>query len=380
MKTFKAKKNVEPVLSPDISKLEGLSREALELLKQLIAIPSFSREEDKTAELIAAFLTSKHVEVLRKHNNVWCFNKHFDPALPLVLLNSHHDTVKPVAGYSLDPFDPQVREGRLYGLGSNDAGGALVSLLMTFLHFHEQEGMRFNLAFAATAEEEISGINGISSIIGGLGKIELAIVGEPTKMDMAIAEKGLMVLDCVTRGTAGHAAHNTGDNAIYKTMNDLHWFRNYQFDKCSALLGPVRMTVTQIRAGSQHNVVPALCEYTVDVRTTDAMTNEEVLEIISSHVDAEVTPRSLRLKPSFISADHAFVMAGKSNGCETYGSPTISDQALLDCPSVKMGPGDSTRSHSSDEYIEVSEITAGISTYIKTLNQYLFNEQNTVAL
>ncbi|GAA4834859.1 M20 family metallo-hydrolase [Algivirga pacifica] len=346
-----------------------LIQEAIQLLKDLIAIPSLSREEDKTADLLQEFLTQKGIESTRKGNNVWAKNQHFSEEKPTYLLNSHHDTVKPNAQYTLDPFQPQVKDGKLYGLGSNDAGGPLVSLLATFLWFYGKKDLPFNLIIAMTAEEEISGREGIASIWEDLGKVDFAIVGEPTQMNLAIAEKGLMVLDCVAHGKAGHAAREEGINAIEKAMDAIHWFHTYSFMKESALLGPVKMTVTQIEAGSQHNVVPATCSFVVDVRTTDAYQNKEILELIKSCVDCEVNARSTRLNPSGVATDHPMVQAGVAIGMSTFGSVTLSDQALIPCPSVKIGPGDSARSHSADEYIYVNEIEEGIKRYIQWLGQ-----------
>lgn len=347
--------------------IERLQEDSLSLLKKLISISSFSKEEDQTAEVIAQFLQERNVPVQRKLNNVWAYNKYYDPAKPTVLLNSHHDTVKPNSGYTRDPFAPDEEEGKLYGLGSNDAGGCLVSLIATFLHFYEQEGLCYNLCLAATAEEEISGNNGLECVIPDLGPLEFGIVGEPTQMNLAIAERGLLVLDCTVTGKAGHAAREEGDNAIYKALKAIDWFRNYRFSKVSEVFGPLKMSVTIINAGSQHNVVPATCTFTVDVRVTDAYTNEEVLKIIRTNVDCEVKPRSIRLKPSSIDKGHPFVVAGLALGRTTYGSPTTSDQALLSIPSVKIGPGDSARSHMADEYVYTEEVKEGIALYIALL-------------
>jgi len=344
-----------------------LQNDSLELLKQLIRIQSFSKEEDKTGDAIEQFLQERNIKTYRKLNNIWAYNQHFDAAKPTVLLNSHHDTVKPNSGYSRDPYDAAVQEGKLYGLGSNDAGGCLVSLIATFLYFYDQEDLNYNVCLAATAEEEISGNNGLELVLPDLGELEFAIVGEPTQMNLAIAERGLLVLDCTSTGKAGHAAREEGDNAIYKALKDIEWFRNYRFSKVSEVFGPLKMTVTIINAGSQHNVVPATCLFTVDVRVTDAYTNEEVLKIIRSHVDCEVKPRSIRLKPSSIDKEHPLVQAGVALGRTTYGSPTTSDQALLSIPSVKVGPGDSARSHMADEYVCVDEVAEGIELYIKML-------------
>lgn len=346
-----------------------LFQDSLDLLCKLISIPSFSREEENTASVIELFLKEKGIETHRKLNNVWAFNKHYNASKPTILLNSHHDTVKPNAGYTRDPFSADLEDGKLYGLGSNDAGGCLVSLIAAFRYFHDKKGLKYNFCLAATAEEEISGKNGIELIIPELGPLDFAIVGEPTLMDLAVAERGLMVLDCVAHGKAGHAAREEGDNAIYKAIKDIEWFRTYEFAKKSALFGPIKMSVTVIEAGSQHNVVPAICKFTVDVRVTDAYRNEEVLKIISNHVGSDVTPRSTRLKPSSIPMDHPIVKAGIAMGRNTYGSPTTSDQALLDIDSLKIGPGNSARSHMADEYVYVDEIKEGIELYIKLISE-----------
>jgi acetylornithine deacetylase/succinyl-diaminopimelate desuccinylase-like protein len=344
--------------------MENLKQSSIDLLKELISIPSFSKEEDKTADAIVRFLQKHHVQVNRSGNNVWAQNKYFDLSKPTILLNSHHDTVKPNSGYTRDPFQAAIVDGKLFGLGSSDAGGPLVSLIATFLHFYEQQDLKYNLVLAATAEEEISGVHGIESIWSSLPKIDFAIVGEPTQCEMAVAEKGLVVLDCVAKGKSGHAAREEGVNAIYEALHDIEWFRTFQFPKVSDTLGKVKMTVTVIQAGSQHNVVPAECKFTVDVRVTDAYTLEEALEIIRKNVTCEVTPRSLRLRSSGIAADHALVKAADKLGIKKYGSPTTSDQALIPVTSVKIGPGDSARSHSADEFIFIDEIGKGIQTYI----------------
>jgi acetylornithine deacetylase len=345
----------------------ALQSEAIDLLKKIISIPSFSKEEDKTADAIQAFIVSKGISTHRKQNNVWACNKYFNPALPTILLNSHHDTVKPNPSYTLDPFSPLVKEGKLYGLGSNDAGGPLVSLLSVFLYYYAHKELSCNLVYAATAEEEISGAKGISSILTELPEIDFAIVGEPTQMDLAIAEKGLIVLDCVAHGKTGHAARDEGDNAIYKALQDIAWFKSFSFPKISPSLGQVKMSVTIIQAGEQHNVIPASCSFTVDVRTTDVYTNEEVVELIKQQVSCDVKPRSLRLQPSGIAPNHPFVLAGVAAGRNTYGSPTLSDQSLMPWPSVKIGPGDSARSHTADEFIYLHEIEEAIELYINLL-------------
>ncbi len=348
-----------------------LAEDSIELLKSLIAIPSFSREEDKTAETIELFFKKHGLNPNRQQNNIWAFNKHYDSSKPTILLNSHHDTVKPNPGYTRDPFSAEILDSKLYGLGSNDAGGCLVSLIATFRHFYAQQNLKYNLCIAATAEEEVSGRNGIESLIPRLGALDFAIVGEPTLMNLAIAERGLIVLDCVAHGIAGHAAREEGENAIYKALRDIEWFRTFKFPKESELFGATKMSVTVINAGSQHNVVPAKCEFTVDVRVTDAYRNEEVVDIIKQHVECDVTPRSTRLKPSCISKNHPFVLAGLELGRITYGSPTTSDQALLDITSVKIGPGDSARSHMADEFIYVDEIHQGVELYIAILEKLL---------
>jgi len=344
--------------------------EVINLLQQLIAIPSFSKEEEGTANLIETFIEDKGVDVNRHLNNVWAKNKFFDETKPTILFNSHHDTVKPNKGYTKDPFSPIIEDGKLYGLGSNDAGGALVSLLATFLFYYDKP-IAYNLIFAATAEEEISGRNGIEALLPVLGKIDFAIVGEPTQMQLAIAEKGLMVLDCLIYGKSGHAAREEGVNAIYEAMSDIEWFRTYKFPKVSALLGPVKMSVTVIHSGSQHNIVPDVCEFTVDVRVNECYTNDEVLGIISKSVKCKVNARSTRLQPSFIVEEHPIVKAGKGLGLKVYGSPTLSDRALMPFSSLKAGPGDSARSHIADEYIFVKEIEEGIELYINMLQKLL---------
>lgn len=347
--------------------------DAVDLLKSLIATPSFSKEESRTASLISEFLERRGVSTKREGNNVWALNKHFDASKPTILLNSHHDTVKPNPGYTRDPFAADVIDGRLYGLGSNDAGGPLVSLLATFLLYFERTDIRYNVIFAASAEEEISGRDGIERIWPMLPKIEFAIVGEPTLCDMATAEKGLMVLDCTVKGVSGHAAREEGINAIYLALPDIEWFRTYSFPRISPTLGAMKMTVSIIQAGAQHNVVPAECRFTVDVRVTDSYTLEEALAIIKEHVRCEVVPRSLRMRSSGIAADHPLVQAAVRQGLKLYGSPTTSDQALIPAPSVKIGPGDSARSHSADEFIYIEEIAKGIETYISLLDEVVRN-------
>ncbi|MEI6410650.1 MAG: M20 family metallo-hydrolase [Bacteroidota bacterium] len=344
--------------------------EAIELLQNLIRIPSFSEQEDKTADLIGDYLQSQRVAFFRLGNNIWAINRHFRPKKPVLLLNSHHDTVNPNKGYTRDPFTPEIVDGKLYGLGSNDAGGPLVSLLATFMHFYERADLPFNLIYAASAEEENSGPNGIELIIPHLGRVDCAIVGEPTQMQLAIAEKGLMVLDCLVRGRAGHAAREEGENAIYKALPDIEWFKNHSFPMVSEFLGAVKMTVTIIQAGQQHNVVPDEFRFTVDVRVNECYSMEQVLEIVRQHVSCEVTPRSLRMRSSIIPPEHPLVQSGIALGRTIYGSPTCSDKALMPFPALKMGPGDSARSHTADEFIFVEEIEKGVAMYVALLEGY----------
>ena len=349
--------------------MEKIIEGSIGLLMDLIRTQSFSKEEDQTAEIIDTYLKNHGVETHRELNNVWAFNKYYDPSKPTVLLNSHHDTVHPNKDYTRDPFLPEVIDGKLYGLGSNDAGGCLVSLIGTFLNYYDKKDLKYNFVLAATAEEEISGLHGLEYVVPKLGELEFAIVGEPTQMHLAIAEKGLMVLECKAPGKSGHAAREEGENAIYNAMKDIAWFESFRFPKESEIFGPIKMSVTMISAGTQHNVVPSSCDFVVDVRITDAYTNEEVLEIVNANTISEIHPRSTRLKPSSIDKNHPIVQAGIALGRETYGSPTTSDQALLSIPSLKLGPGDSARSHTADEFIYVREIEEGIPLYVKMLDQ-----------
>lgn len=357
--------------------------EYIDLLQRLIATQSFSREEHKTADIIAAYLAERGVEVERYGNNVVARHRAAsakDPAAasaaaPYLLLNSHHDTVRPGQGWATDPFTPVIADGKLFGLGSNDAGGSLVTMLATFLHLRSNAELSHNIMFAATAEEEISGTGGMELLArkGLLEGVSLALVGEPTQMQMAIAERGLIVLDCESNGRTGHAARNEGINAIYAAVRDIEWFRTYRFERQSSVLGPVTMTVTQIEAGSQHNVVPDSCRFVVDVRVSDVYTNEDVLEDIRERVECTVKPRSMRLRPSSIPLNHPIVQIAAGMNITCYGSPTMSDQSLLPpgIASVKIGPGDSARSHTPNEYIGTDEITHGIATTIELCERFL---------
>lgn len=348
-----------------------LFEKAVDLLKQLIETPSFSSEEEKTALLIESWLEEFGIPTKKVGNNVYAFNKHFDQNLPNLLLNSHHDTVKPNSAYTKDPFSPIIEEGKLFGLGSNDAGGCLVSLLATFVHFYDMEDLSHNVIMVASAEEESSGPNGLNSMLPLLPEIDVAIVGEPTLMQLAIAEKGLVVFDASIKGTPSHAAHPNGDNAIYKSAEVLKWFREYSFERVSDMLGETKLTVTQINAGNQHNVVPARVNLVIDVRVNDCYTNSEIAEILSKDAPCEIEPRSLRLNSSSIDPDHDLVRSGVGLGRNTYGSPTLSDQAALSCQSLKLGPGNSTRSHTADEFIYLEEIEQGIDLYIEILNGFI---------
>ena len=348
--------------------LHILQSDAIDLLKELIATPSFSRQEDQTAGVLTRFLGIRGIEPGRIANNVFARNQYFDPVKPTILLNSHHDTVKPNSAYRIDPFNPLEQNGKLFGLGSNDAGGSLVSLVAAFLYFYDRKDLKYNLLIAATAEEEISGHQGIEMLLPSLGKIDFGIVGEPTQTQMAIAEKGLLVLDCMAAGKAGHAARYEGENAIYKAMKDIEWFSSYTFEKISDLLGPVKMSVTVINTENRaHNVVPSQCGFVADIRVNELYTFEEIISLISKHVVSEVQPRSLRMRSTLISKDHPLVQSGLKLGRGLYGSPTTSDKALMPFPALKAGPGDSARSHTADEYILTDEIKEGITFYIRLL-------------
>lgn len=352
--------------------LNILKQEAVAVLQELIKLPSFSKDEWQTASYLVKFLFDKGLEVKRVGNNVLALNKHFDESKPTILLNSHHDTVKPNSHYTRDPFTPTIADGKLYGLGSNDAGGCLVALMMTFLYFYDHPHLKYNLAYAATAEEEISGSGGIENALQFLPKIDCAIVGEPTLMQMAVVEKGLVVLDCTAQGKAGHAARNEGENAIYKAVKDIAWLNTYRFEKVSDLLGPVKMSVTVMETENKaHNVVPAQCKFVVDVRVNELYTLEEVVSTIQKNIQSNATPRSLRIRSSAIALNHPLVQSGLLLGRTYYGSPTTSDKALMSFPALKMGPGDSARSHTADEFIFVEEIYNGIDLYVQLLNQVI---------
>ncbi|MBP6239090.1 MAG: M20 family metallo-hydrolase [Saprospiraceae bacterium] len=353
--------------------ISELSLIAVSLLKNLISIPSFSKEEDRTADIIQEFLAEQNITYHRIKNNVFAYNESFDASKPTTLLNSHHDTVKPNPGYTKDPFTPITEDGKLYGLGSNDAGGCLVSLLATFLYYHDATDLKYNICFAATAEEEISGANGIELFIQESAKIhtlgrhpgDFAIIGEPTQMQMAVAEKGLLVLDCIAKGQAGHAARDEGINALYLALEDINRIKNHTFDKVSSFLGPVKMTVTSILTENKaHNVVPDTCSFVVDLRVNELYSFDEILDILQQNLTSEIIPRSKRLRSSMIPENHPIVIAGKNIGKSLYGSPTTSDKALVVIPALKMGPGDSARSHTADEFIFIHEIEEGINDYI----------------
>jgi acetylornithine deacetylase len=345
---------------------------AVLLLKQLIATPSFSKEEQDTANIISTFFEQQGVEYQRVGNNIYAKNKHYNISKPTILLNSHHDTVLPNKGYSLDPFNPLEKEGKLFGLGSNDAGGCLVSLIATFLHFYQQENTAYNIIFVASAEEEISGVNGIELVLPKLGKIDFGIVGEPTLLEMAVAERGLMVIDSIAQGRAGHAAREEGENALYKAMEDINWIKNFKFEKVSALLGECRLSVTVIETDNkQHNVVPGQCKFVIDARINELYNFDEIQEIFKLHLKSSFQPRSTRMKSTSIALDHPLVKAGIQLGKGYYGSPTTSDKALMPFPTLKMGPGDSARSHTADEFIYLREIEEGINCYIQLIEQIL---------
>jgi len=344
-----------------------MKQKYIELLKTLISTPSFSKEEAGAAGVIRQFLKDENISFHTKQNNTWAFNRHFVKNKPTLMLNSHIDTVRPAKGYKLDPFSPVESGDMLYGLGSNDAGGPLVSLLAVFIHFYDRTDLPWNLVLAATAEEEISGRHGLEIVLPEIAPVSFAIVGEPTRMELAVAEKGLLVLDCYAHGKSGHAAREEGKNAIYKALEDIQKLQNFRFENVSEILGEVKISVTQIEAGTQHNVVPDVCHFVCDVRTNEHYPNKKAAKIIKDLIDSEVKPRSFRLNSSGVSIYHPFVQKAKKQGIKIYGSPTTSDQAIIAFPSVKMGPGDSARSHSADEFILQSEIFEGIDLYIGLL-------------
>ena len=341
----------------------------IELLKQLIATPSISREEEKAAAVIRGFLSSEEITFKTAENNTWSFNRYFNKGKPTIMLNSHIDTVKPAKDYTLDPYTPVEEDDKIYGLGSNDAGGPLVALLAVFIHFYDRSDLPFNLVFVASAEEEISGRRGLEIVLPKIAPVEFAIVGEPTKMQLAIAEKGLLVLDCYARGKSGHTARNEGENALYKAIADIEKLRNFHFEKVSDVLGEVKISVTMIEAGTQHNVIPDVCHFVVDVRTNEFYKNKDAAETLSGLLESEVIPRSVRLNSSGISVHHPFAKLVQSKGITMYGSPTTSDQAIIPFLSVKMGPGDSARSHTANEFIQKGEIINGIQLYIELLEE-----------
>jgi acetylornithine deacetylase len=337
-----------------------------ELLENLIRIPSFSREEGAAADYLERWMLEEGLAVRRKGHNLWVESCPPD-GRPTILLNAHIDTVKPASGYTRDPFGPVVEDGRLYGLGSNDDGGSLLALIQTYSSLLRRP-QPYRLVLSATAEEEVSGVGGLELILPEIGKVDFGVIGEPTGTRMAVAEKGLMVLDCTARGKSGHAARNEGVNALYKALEDIDWFRGHQFEKVSDFLGPVKMTVTQIAAGTQHNVVPDKCTFVVDVRPNGMYTNPELLSMIKSSVSCEVKERSTRIGSSHLPLDHPAVVRGLSLGLEPFGSPTTSNQALCPFPTLKIGPGESSRSHSADEFILLDEIEKGVEVYTALLD------------
>ena len=340
--------------------------DAVLLLQRLIATPSVSREEASAADIMENAMRSYGLNCHREANNVWAVAPGYDPERKTVLLNAHIDTVRPVSSWTRDPFSPDIVDGTLYGLGANDCGGGLVSLLQVFRLLSNEE-RSYNLIYLASAEEEVSGANGIARALPLLPKIDVAVVGEPTSLQPAVAEKGLMVLDVVARGRSGHAARNEGENAIYKALDDIIWLRDYRFERVSEFLGPTKMQLTVINSGTQHNVVPDECRMVVDVRTNELYTNHEVFDIICRHLSSEVKARSFRLGSSHIDTDHPIVQRCMAMGMKPFGSPTLSDQALMSFPSLKLGPGDSSRSHSADEFIRLSEIADAIAAYKELL-------------
>ena len=350
---------------------EASVRQAVELLKVLISTPSISREEGDATDRLQLFIergAPVQCDVHRHLNNLWCIAPGFDATRPTLLLDAHIDTVKPVSGWSKHPFTPTVEGDAIYGLGSNDDGASLVTLLQVFYNLCRSP-QQYNVIFLASAEEEVSGTNGIEAVLPLLPPLSCAIMGEPTSMQPAVAEKGLMVLDCVAEGLSGHAARNEGVNAIYRAMDDINWFKSYKFPNSSQLLGDVKMTVTQINAGTQHNVIPDRCTFVADIRSNECYSNAQLLELIRANVACEVTPRSTRLNSSSIDATHPLVRRAVELGRKPYGSPTLSNQALAGgIPTLKMGPGDTARSHTANEFVLVSEISEGIDLFTKMLD------------
>nr|WP_122120138.1 M20 family metallo-hydrolase [Alistipes megaguti] len=344
------------------------TKEAVELLQALIATPSTSRDEARTGDLLFAFLADHGAAPERLYNNVWARAEGFDPRRPTLLLNSHHDTVRPAASYTRDPYAPTLEEGRLYGLGSNDAGASVVSLAETFLTFRTRR-LPFNLVVALSAEEECMGEHGMRALLPALGPIDMALVGEPTGMQAATGERGLVVLDCTAHGRSGHAARGEGINALYIAMDDIARLRTFRFERESQLLGPVGIAVTQIEAGTQHNIVPDTCRFVVDVRTTDAYSNEEVVEQLRAVLHSDVVPRSTRIRAAAVGDNHPLVRAARAVGRQTFVSPTTSDRTLMPFPSLKMGPGESARSHSADEFVLVAEVDEAITIYEQYIEQ-----------
>ncbi len=338
----------------------------IELLARLVSTPSTSRDEDATARLLQSWLEDHGVTTTRIVNNIVARHSDFDPSRPTLMLNSHHDTVRPNPGYTRDPYSPSIEDNRLYGLGSNDAGASVVSLIAAFLKLKDDK-LPFNLLLAISAEEECSGVNGMRRLVNEIGPVDMAIVGEPTQMRCAVGERGLLVLDCTAHGVSGHAARHEGVNALYKAIDDINRLRTLSFPHTSAMMGDININVTMIEAGTQHNVIPARCRYVVDVRTTDAYTNEETVEFIRRSVDADIAPRSTHIRASAIDDNHPLVKAVDALGIEKFLSPTTSDMALMPFPSIKIGPGHSARSHSADEYIGINEIQQAIDLYVKLI-------------
>ena len=350
-----------------MEKIDSLFYDSVDLLKQMIAIPSHSREEKEVADLFEVYMRNCSLSPQRKENNIWVTSPDFDIKKPSILLNSHIDTVKPVAGWTVNPYEPIESEGKIIGLGSNDAGASVVSLLHVFIALIKKT-QPYNLIFLASSEEEISGKNGVECVLPELPPISFGLVGEPTDMNPAIAEKGLMVLDCSVYGKSGHAAREEGDNAIYKAIPIINWFKSYEFPKQSELLGKVKMSVTIIQSGTQHNVTPDLCTFAVDIRSNECYSNAEILEVVMQHCDCEIKTRSTRLNSSRISLNHPVVQRAVLSGKEVFGSPTLSDQTLMSFPTLKIGPGLSSRSHTANEFVKTEEIRNAIEIYIRLLD------------